>query len=99
METRLICSGLGGQGVMMIGQLLGYAVSSNKNTYVTFYPSYGFEMRGGSANCYVVLSDNAIGAAKFSKTEHLIALSESALDDYLDCVVPGGHVYVNSSIM
>lgn len=99
METRLICSGLGGQGVMMIGQLLGYAACTNKESYVTFYPSYGFEMRGGSANCYVVLSDEAIGAAKFSKTDHLIALSESALDEYLDCVVPGGHVYVNSSII
>lgn len=98
METRLICSGLGGQGVMMIGQLLGYAACSKEDTFVTFYPSYGFEMRGGSANCYVVISDKSIGAAKFRKTDHLIALSESALDEYLDCVAPGGHIYVNSSI-
>lgn len=99
METTLICSGLGGQGVMMIGQLLGYATCADENKSVTFYPSYGFEMRGGSANCYVVLSDERIGAAKFSKTDNVIALSEDALTQYLDSLKPGGNLFVNSSLI
>ena len=99
METKLICSGLGGQGVMMIGQLLGYTATGDKTKNVTFYPSYGFEMRGGSANCYVVISDTAIGAAKFRRTDNLIALSESALDAYIDSLIPGGTLFANSSMI
>lgn len=55
-------------------------------------------MRGGAANCYVVISDRPIGAAKFRKTGHLIAMSESALDTYLDSLQAGGTLFVNASI-
>ena len=67
MERDLIVAGFGGQGVMMLGTLLAQATCDSTDKNVTYFPSYGAEMRGGTANCYVAISDEEIGAlvAKF----------------------------------
>ena len=62
MERNLMVAGFGGQGVMMLGKLLSYATCESTDYNVTFFPSYGAEQRGGTANCYVVISDEPIGA-------------------------------------
>ena len=62
MEKSFIIAGFGGQGVMVAGQLLSYTACETTDKYVTYFPSYGAEMRGGTANCYVVISDEPVGA-------------------------------------
>ena len=65
-DTRMICAGFGGQGVMSLGMLFTYA-GMIENKHVTWCPSYGPEMRGGSANCSVTVSDEEIGSPLISK--------------------------------
>ena len=78
MESSLLIAGFGGQGVVLIGQLLGYAASSSgKNA--TYYPSYGAEQRGGTANCTVVISDEEIGSPVVTKLDTVIAMNEPSL--------------------
>ena len=62
METNLCVAGFGGQGVMTLGKFLADATCNSTDKNVTFFPSYGAEQRGGTANCYVVISDEPIGA-------------------------------------
>lgn len=99
METNIIIAGFGGQGVMVIGQLFAYTASEQTDKYVTYFPSYGAEQRGGTANCYVVISDDEIGAAKVAKADILVILNEPSMMRFKDAVVPGGAVIVNSTIV
>ena len=62
MERNLMVAGFGGQGVMLLGKMLSYATCEATDKNVTFFPSYGAEQRGGTANCYVVISDEEVGA-------------------------------------
>ena len=62
METNLCVAGFGGQGVMTLGKFLADATCNSTDKNVTFFPSYGAEQRGGTANCYVVISDEDVGA-------------------------------------
>lgn len=97
MESSLIIGGFGGQGVMLMGQLLGYsACKSGKN--VTFLPSYGPEQRGGTANCTVVISDKTIGSPIAPKIDVLIAMNEPSLKKFQLLVKPKGTIIVNSSM-
>lgn len=98
MEKSLLISGFGGQGVMLIGQMLGYAASdAGKNA--TFYPSYGAEQRGGTANCTVIISDEEIGSPVTSKLDVLIAMNEPSLNKFESKVKKGGAIIVNSSLI
>ena len=96
MENRMIAAGFGGQGVMMIGQLLCYA-AAQFDKEALFYPVYGVQQRGGSANCNIILSDEPIGSPVSYQLDSLIAMNESGLASFQSMVRPGGHVYINSS--
>lgn len=98
METSIIISGFGGQGVLFAGQLLAYAgMDAGKD--VTWIPSYGPEMRGGTAHCVVIISDDAIGAPIVSRPDIAIALNLPSYDKYEPLVKPGGLLVVNSSLI
>ena len=99
METNLCVAGFGGQGVMTLGKFLGEAVCSSTDKYVTFFPSYGAEQRGGTANCYVVISDEKIGAPLGSVMDDLIVMNDASLTKFLPTLKPGGTLFINSSIV
>lgn len=98
MTNEIIISGFGGQGVMAIGKTLCEAgMKEDKN--VSWLPSYGPEMRGGTANCCVVLSDEPIVSPIVLEPTELIAMNLPSLLKFEPSVVPNGTVFVNSSII
>ncbi len=98
METSIIIAGFGGQGVLLAGQLLAYAGMDN-NLHVTWIPSYGPEMRGGTANCTVIVSDEPVGAPIVSNPDVAVVLNLPSLEKYEPLVKPGGLLVVNSSLI
>ena len=93
-----IFAGFGGQGVLLIGQLLAYAgMYEGKN--VSWLPSYGPEMRGGTANCSVVVSDEPVASPVINKCDCVIAMNRPSLDKFEQNVLPGGKLFINSSII
>jgi len=99
MERRLLVGGFGGQGVMVIGQLLCYTASETTDLDVTFFPSYGGEQRGGTANCYVTISDEAIGAPVADFMDDIIVLNDPSMTKFQPMVKAGGNLFINSSIV
>ena len=98
MHTEIILAGFGGQGVLLIGKLLAYA-GMKAGREVTWMPAYGPEMRGGTCNCTVVLSDRPIGSP-ISKSPHaLLALNLPSLDKFEEAVRPEGVIVVNTSLI
>ena len=97
MENRLIIAGFGGQGIMMIGQLLCYA-AIDYGKEALFLPHYGPEQRGGTANCTVTLSDQPIGSPIVRKIDVLIAMNQPSLDKFAGRVKEGGVILVNSDL-
>lgn len=98
MTTEIICSGYGGQGVLTTGILI--ASMGHKSGYkVTWYPSYGTEMRGGTANCNVKFSDVEIGSPYCKEPDILIAMNEPAIERFEGIVKQGGYVFVNASLV
>lgn len=98
MEEKLIIAGFGGQGVMAMGQLLTYSgMIEDKN--VSWLPSYGPEMRGGTANCSVILSDEPVGSPVVTDSTASIVLNKPSLDKFENSVVPGGKLFINSSLI
>ena len=97
-HTRtLFCAGFGGQGVMVLGQLVAYgAIKEGK--YVTWLPSYGPEMRGGTANCGVTVSDREIGSPFVTRPDVVGALNQPTLDKYEASVKSGGVLIYNSDM-
>jgi 2-oxoglutarate ferredoxin oxidoreductase subunit gamma len=93
----VIMSGFGGQGVLLIGDLLAYA-AMRQGQQVTWMPSYGVEMRGGAANCTVVISDKKIGSPLSESPAALIAMSGPGLEKFQRRVKPGGLLLVNTSL-
>ncbi len=98
MQTEIITAGFGGQGVLFPGQLLTYA-AMDEGREVTWIPSYGPEMRGGTANCTVVISDEEIGSPMVSDPQAVIAMNLPSLDKYEGKVRPGGVLVVNESMV
>jgi len=98
MQTEIIVSGFGGQGTLYAGQLLSYA-AMDAGKHVTWIPSYGPEMRGGTANCTVVISDEEIGSPFVQYPKVVIAMNLPSLDKYEDLLAPGGYLVVNSSMV
>jgi 2-oxoglutarate ferredoxin oxidoreductase subunit gamma len=98
MENSLLVGGFGGQGVVLIGQLLGYS-ATRADLHATFYASYGAEMRGGTANCTVLISDDEIGSPVVSEVDTVIALNEPSLARFESRVKPGGTIIVNASMV
>lgn len=99
METNLCVAGFGGQGVMSLGRFLASATCDSTDKNVTFFPSYGAEQRGGTANCFVVISDEEIGAPLGDVMDDLIVLNAPSLAKFIDTVKPGGNLFINSSIV
>lgn len=98
METSIIISGFGGQGALFAGQLLAYAGMDN-GRFVTWIPSYGPEMRGGTAHCTVIISDEPVGAPIVSRPDIALVLNFPSFEKYESLVKPGGLLVVNSSIV
>ena len=98
MKKEIIISGFGGQGGLAIGKNLAEAGMA-EGLNVTWAPSYGTEMRGGTANCSVVLSDKPVGSPVFNHPTDLIALNEPSLAKFEAGVLPGGLVLVNSDVV
>ena len=99
METNLCVAGFGGQGVMSLGKFLADATCNSTNKNVTFFPSYGAEQRGGTANCFVVISDDYIGAPLGDVMDDLIIMNEPSLTRFLPTLKKGGRLFINSSIV
>jgi 2-oxoglutarate ferredoxin oxidoreductase subunit gamma len=97
-DERIIVAGFGGQGVMMIGKLLAHA-GMIENRHVSWLPSYGPEMRGGTANCNVIVSDNIIGAPVVTEATCVIAMNLPSLDKFEQFVKKGGRLLINSSLI
>jgi 2-oxoglutarate ferredoxin oxidoreductase subunit gamma len=98
MTTKCIMAGFGGQGVVLMGTLLSYsAMVEGKHT--TFFPSYGAEMRGGTANCSVVVSDDEISSPVVNQPDCVVAMNIASLDKFESRVRPGGLIFVNSSLV
>ena len=98
MTNEIIISGFGGQGVMAIGKTLCEAgMKEGKN--VSWLPSYGPEMRGGTANCSVIVSDKDVASPLVDKADVIVAMNLPSLDKFEEHVKPGGLLVVNSSII
>jgi 2-oxoglutarate ferredoxin oxidoreductase subunit gamma len=98
MQTEIIIAGFGGQGVLFAGQLLSYA-AMDAGLEVTWIPSYGPEMRGGTANCTVIISDEEIGSPLVRNPQAVIAMNLPSLDKYEMQVKAGGLIVVNVSMV
>lgn len=99
METNLCVAGFGGQGVMTLGKFLATATCDSTDKNVTFFPSYGAEQRGGTANCFVVISDEAVGAPLGDVMDDLIVMNGPSLNRFIKTLKPGGTLFINSSIV
>ena len=98
MTRELLFAGFGGQGLLFSGKVIAYkGLIENKN--VSWLPSYGPEMRGGTANCSVIISDDPVGAPIISNPDVLVAMNLPSLDKYESQVKPGGTILVDSSLI
>lgn len=96
--TQILIAGFGGQGILFAGKFLAYK-GLLENLQVSWLPSYGPEMRGGTANCNVILSETPVGSPIVTKPDVLIAMNLPSLLKYVDTVVPGGQIYVDSALI
>ena len=98
MTTQILIAGFGGQGVLFAGKLLAY-----KGMYdgkeLSWLPSYGPEMRGGTANCSVIISDTPVGSPIVDSPDVLMVMNLPSLDKYENAVVGGGKIFVDSSFI
>ena len=98
MKKEFIFAGFGGQGMLLIGKFLALACMKD-GKHVSWLPSYGPEMRGGTANCSVIVSDEPIASPLVDTADVVIAMNEPSLDKFEDRVRPGGLLVINSSII
>ena len=98
MTKEILIAGFGGQGIMLMGQLLAYG-AIYEGLEVSFFPSYGPEMRGGTANCTVVISNERIGSPIRNRFTVLMAMNQASLEKFENHVKPGGIVAYNESLI
>ena len=96
--TQILIAGFGGQGILFAGKFLAYK-GLLEDLQVSWLPSYGPEMRGGTANCNVILSEEAVGSPIVTDPDVLIAMNLPSLEKYESTVVPGGQIYVDSTLI
>ena len=96
--TQYLFAGFGGQGILFSGKFLAYK-GLKEDKQVSWLPSYGPEMRGGTASCSVIISDTPVGSPIVSKPDVLVAMNLPSLDKYEDAVVPGGTIFVDSTLI
>lgn len=98
MTTNIIITGFGGQGILFAGKILAYtALVTGKQ--LSWLPSYGPEMRGGTANCHVIVSDEPVGSPIIITPDVLISMNKPSLDKFENAVVPGGTILYDSSLI
>jgi 2-oxoglutarate ferredoxin oxidoreductase subunit gamma len=97
-DLNLLFAGFGGQGVLFTGKIVAHA-GLLENREVSWLPSYGPEMRGGTANCSVCLSDEPIGSPLVTEPEILVAMNGPSYDKFIETVIPGGKVFIDSSLV
>ncbi len=98
MTEEIIISGFGGQGIMLTGQLITYA-GMLENKQVSWIPSYGPEMRGGTANCSIIISDDPIGTPIVSEPTAVVAMNVPSFEKFEPALQPGGVLLINSSLV
>ncbi len=98
MLVEITIAGFGGQGVMVAGQLLAHA-AMDEGKHVAWIPSYGPEMRGGTANCTVIISDEEIGSPVVANPAVAVVMNRPSLDKYEPLVKPGGLLVCNRSLI
>ena len=98
MYQEIIMGGVGGQGIMVIGNLLAQA-AFKENLNVTYLPIYGVEKRGGQADCTVVIDTEEIGSPVVGSPQYCIIMSKSALNKYVPRIKPGGFLLLNRSLV
>ena len=97
-ETSILIGGFGGQGVLLLGRLIAYGGMLEAKE-VTCFPSYGAEMRGGTANCTVIISEEMIGSPVVLDIDVLIAMNEASLKRFSGRVKPDGVIFFNTSLI
>jgi 2-oxoglutarate ferredoxin oxidoreductase subunit gamma len=98
MTKNILIAGFGGQGVLFTGKFIAYgALIEGKE--LSWLPSYGPEMRGVTCNCSVIVSDEPVGSPIVNEPDVLIAMNRPSLDKFEDAVVPGGDIYIDSSLV
>lgn len=97
-DLNIVFAGFGGQGVLFAGKVAAYA-GLIENKEISWLPSYGPEMRGGTANCSVCISDNAIGSPLVTNPNVLVAMNLPSLEKFVDTVEPGGVIIIDSSLI
>ncbi len=98
MTHDIILAGFGGQGVLFVGKLMAYSGLMDGKE-VSWLPSYGPEMRGGTANCSVCISDNEISSPLVLEPEYLIVMNKPSYDKFINTVKPGGKAFIDSSLI
>lgn len=96
--TKFVFAGFGGQGVLFIGKVTAQAAMLAQKQ-VTWIPSYGPEMRGGTANCSVIVSEQKIGSPTVAQPDIAVVMNVASYQKYFNLVAPGGILFVNSSII
>ena len=96
--TQILIAGFGGQGVLFAGKFLAYK-GLVQNKQVSWLPSYGPEMRGGTANCSVILSDTPVGSPIITNPDVLVAMNLPSLQKFVNDVVPGGIIIIDSTLI
>ena len=98
MTYEVVLAGFGGQGILFLGKMIALA-GMYDGKEVSWIPSYGPEMRGGTANCSVVVSDRRIGTPVVSHPNVLVAMNRPSLEKFEPKVQPGGHVLINKTLI
>jgi len=96
--TQILIAGFGGQGVLFAGKFLAYK-GLVQEKQVSWLPSYGPEMRGGTANCSIILSDSPVGSPIITNPDVLVAMNLPSLQKFVNDVVPGGQIFVDSTLI
>ena len=97
-DHQIVIAGFGGQGLLFAGKVLAHA-GLLEGRELSWLPSYGPEMRGGTANCNVILSETPVGSPIITTPDVLVAMNLPSLQKYVDTVVPGGQIYVDSALI
>lgn len=98
MEYQIVIAGFGGQGLLFAGKVLAYAALTEQRE-LSWLPSYGPEMRGGTANCNVIISDSPVGSPIVQNPNVLMVMNTPSLDKYEKSVAPGGRIFVDSTLI
>ncbi len=96
--ANILIAGFGGQGALFAGKFLAYSAML-EGREISWLPSYGPEMRGGTANCSVIISDSAVGSPIVNHPDILIAMNKPSFDKYVPACVPGAKIFADSTLI